>query len=91
MSNADIAPTLAHILRLDLSGNGHLVNRVAEEALAGEPASTPYQTGLKRSTASTSGMKYYAMRRSAMSAISIAPDSKDAPLVYLAGSSGRLG
>ena len=57
MSNADIAPTLAHILRLDLSGNGHLVNRVAEEALTGGPASTPYQTGLKQSAASASGMK----------------------------------
>jgi hypothetical protein len=57
VSNADIAPTLAHILRLDLSGNGHLVNRFAEEALAGGPASTPYQTGLKQSTVSASGMK----------------------------------
>jgi Type I phosphodiesterase / nucleotide pyrophosphatase len=57
LSNADIAPTLAHILGLDLSGNGHLVNRVAEEALTGGPASTPYQTGLKQSAASASGMK----------------------------------
>jgi hypothetical protein len=57
VSNADIAPTLAHVLKLDLRANGHLVNRVAEEALAGGPASTPFQTGVKQSAASGSGMK----------------------------------
>ena len=57
VSNADIAPTLAHILKLDLRANGHLVNRVAEEALAGGPASAPFQTGVKKSAASASGMK----------------------------------
>jgi hypothetical protein len=57
VSNADIAPTFAHILKLDLRANGHLVNRVAEEALVGGPANAPFQTGVKKSAASTSGMK----------------------------------
>jgi arylsulfatase A-like enzyme len=35
ISNADIAPTLAHILGLDLGGNGKLKGRVIAEALQG--------------------------------------------------------
>jgi hypothetical protein len=33
ISNADIAPTLAHILGVDLGGNGKLKGRVISEAL----------------------------------------------------------
>jgi arylsulfatase A-like enzyme len=35
VSNADIAPTIAHILHLDLKGGGALKGRVAREALRG--------------------------------------------------------
>jgi arylsulfatase A-like enzyme len=38
VSNADIAPTLAHILGLQLPGTGKLQGRVLEEALTGGPA-----------------------------------------------------
>ncbi len=39
VSNADIAPTLAKLLGLDLAGKGALRGRVLEEALPGGPAS----------------------------------------------------
>ncbi len=38
VSNADIAPTLAHILGLQLASTGKLQGRVLEEALTGGPA-----------------------------------------------------
>jgi arylsulfatase A-like enzyme len=37
VSNADITPTLAHVLGFDLRAKGALRGRVAREALMGEP------------------------------------------------------
>jgi hypothetical protein len=47
VSNADIAPTLAHIMGITLAPKGHLQGRVLREALAGgpkAPAAKPQQT-----------------------------------------------
>ena len=41
ISNADIAPTIAKILGLDVPSNGKLNGRVLQEALAGGPSSLP--------------------------------------------------
>jgi arylsulfatase A-like enzyme len=57
VSNADIAPTLAHILKLDLPANGQLRNRVIDGSLAGGPEIASFQKGIKESEASASGMK----------------------------------
>jgi arylsulfatase A-like enzyme len=57
VSNADIAPTLAHILKLDLPANGQLRSRVIDESLSGGPENTPFQKGIKESDSSASGMK----------------------------------
>jgi hypothetical protein len=43
VSNADIAPTLAHIMGLELPANGQLVGRVVEEALKGTPKRIPFE------------------------------------------------
>ncbi len=57
VSNADIAPTLAHILKFDLSSKGQLKNRVIVESLMGGPETIPFQRGIKESEASASGMR----------------------------------
>jgi hypothetical protein len=57
VSNADIAPTVAHILKIDLPSNGQLKNRVIDESLEGGPDTTAFQRGIKESEASASGMK----------------------------------
>ena len=41
VSNADIVPTLAHVLGFELHPAGHLRGRVAREALAGNPDAAP--------------------------------------------------
>ncbi len=53
ISNADIAPTLAHILGLDLGGNGSLKGRTLNEALAGGPSSVSFarRTAVSQSAA----------------------------------------
>jgi hypothetical protein len=43
ISNADIQPTLAKILGLKVASNGKLNGRILQEALAGGPASVPYE------------------------------------------------
>jgi hypothetical protein len=43
ISNADVAPTLAKILGLELTSNGKLKGRVLQEALAGGPSSIPFK------------------------------------------------
>ena len=43
VSNADIAPTLAHVLGLELPSSGSLQGRVLVEALRGGPGSAPLQ------------------------------------------------
>jgi type I phosphodiesterase/nucleotide pyrophosphatase len=55
VSNADIAPTLAKILSLSLSGNGQLRGRIIEEALAGGPASIPFKPQLQKSPTAANG------------------------------------
>lgn len=51
VSNADIAPTLASILGLQLSSNGPLVGRVIREALVGGPDNVPFDKHSKASDA----------------------------------------
>jgi arylsulfatase A-like enzyme len=54
-SNADIAPTLAKILGLDLGGGGQARGRVLEEALAGGAPPPAAQTHVLRSTPAVNG------------------------------------
>lgn len=56
VSNADIAPTVAHILKIDIPSNGHLKNRVIDESLAGGPDAIAFEQGIKESEASASGI-----------------------------------
>jgi predicted AlkP superfamily pyrophosphatase or phosphodiesterase len=49
VSNADMAPTLASLMGLKVSGIGSLRGRVIREALAGGPSSTSYQQKISRS------------------------------------------
>lgn len=53
VSNADIAPTLAQILGLDVASKGELKGRVLQEALAGgtQPASFKRRTAISESSA----------------------------------------
>jgi hypothetical protein len=57
VSNADIARTLAHILKLDLPDKGELTGRVIEEALAQGPASIQFARGLIESEQGAAGAK----------------------------------
>ncbi len=57
VSNADIVLTLAHLLHLDLPKTGSLTGRSVDEALVGGPESTPFETGIKESEMSPTGMK----------------------------------
>jgi hypothetical protein len=45
VSNADIAPTLASILNLEIQPIGRLRGRVISEALKNGPATTPFTSG----------------------------------------------
>jgi Type I phosphodiesterase / nucleotide pyrophosphatase len=51
VSNADIAPTIAHILKLEMQSAGRLRGRVITEALKDGPAKIPYTSGHLASTA----------------------------------------
>ena len=55
VSNADITPTLAHILGFDLPSTGNLKGRVAAEALTGGPDARPAATAVTRSTSAANG------------------------------------
>jgi len=56
VSNADITPTLAHILGLSIAPNGALTGRVAEESLkAGKPV--PFKAEVRRSEKAGSGFQ----------------------------------
>jgi hypothetical protein len=57
VSNADIAPTVAQILKIDMPSNGELKNRVINESLAGGPDAIAFEQGVKLSEACASGMK----------------------------------
>jgi arylsulfatase A-like enzyme len=56
VSNADIAPTLAHILGLPLPPKGRLRGRVLAEALAGGPGFKPFLSRTLASTPTQSGL-----------------------------------
>jgi hypothetical protein len=55
ISNADVAPTLAHILGLKIRANGTLQGRVLQEAVAGGPSSIPFQHEIKTARTSSNG------------------------------------
>ena len=55
VSNADITPTLAHILGFDLPSTGALRGRVAGEALTGGPDNTATTSAVARSLPAASG------------------------------------
>ncbi|MBV9044341.1 MAG: alkaline phosphatase family protein, partial [Alphaproteobacteria bacterium] len=56
VSNADIAPTLAHILGINLPAKGGLTGRVATEALVGGKP-VPFQARIRRSDAAANGQR----------------------------------
>ncbi|MBW8733826.1 MAG: alkaline phosphatase family protein [Asticcacaulis sp.] len=55
VSNADITPTLAHILAFDLTPKGSLAGRVLHEALPGGPDATPATQAVVRSDPAGNG------------------------------------
>jgi hypothetical protein len=55
ISNADIQPTLATILRLKIASNGKLNGRILEEALLGGPSSVPYKRHVEIATPAANG------------------------------------
>lgn len=55
VSNADIAPTLAHILGFQLAPKGSLVGRILHEALPGGPETTPSTSAAVRSEPAANG------------------------------------
>ena len=57
LSNADIAPTLAQILGLDIAGKGELKGRVLREALAGGPPSISFERRTAISEPAANGKK----------------------------------
>lgn len=56
VSNADIAPTLAHVLGLPLPPKGRLQGRVLAEALRGNPDFKPFNTRTLPSAVTPSGL-----------------------------------
>jgi arylsulfatase A-like enzyme len=57
VSNADIAPTLAKILGLDVASNGELKGRVLQEALAGGPPLISFRRRTAISESAANGKK----------------------------------
>jgi hypothetical protein len=57
ISNADIAPTLAQILGLNIAGKGELKGRVLREALAGGPPTISFQRRTAISVPAANGKK----------------------------------
>jgi hypothetical protein len=55
VSNADIAPTLAHVLGFDIAAKGALVGRIMEEALPGGPPSVSFERRTAVSQSAVSG------------------------------------
>jgi hypothetical protein len=56
MGNADIAPTLAHVLGIELPSAGRLRGRVLSEALVGGPDSAPFRRDTAVSTQTPAGV-----------------------------------
>ena len=57
VSNADLAPTLAQVLKLKLSPQGKLVGRVLTEALVGGTDSVKFQSQVLESPVAKNGLK----------------------------------
>ena len=55
VSNADVQPTLAHLMQMNIPSLGELRGRVITEALAGGPAATRFAPGVIRSRPSRDG------------------------------------
>ena len=55
VSNADVQPTLAHVMKMKIPSIGALRGRVITEALAGGPAATRFAPGVARSRPSAGG------------------------------------
>jgi hypothetical protein len=56
VSNADVQPTLAHIMKMKIPSLGRLRGRVIGEALAGGPATTRFTRSVTRSRPSDNGL-----------------------------------
>jgi hypothetical protein len=56
VGNADIAPTLAHVLHLKLPGVGKLRGRLLSEALVGGPVRQPFRHRTRVSPPADSGL-----------------------------------
>ena len=54
-SNADVQPTLAHIMKMNIPQLGDLRGRILVEALTGGPAATRFRANIERSRASAEG------------------------------------
>jgi len=57
VSNADLVPTLAQVLKLNLSPQGKLVGRVLTEALVGGADSVKFQSQVLESPVAKNGLK----------------------------------
>jgi hypothetical protein len=55
VSNADVQPTLAHVMKMSIPSLGGLRGRVIREALAGGPAAARFAPGIVRSRPSAGG------------------------------------
>jgi hypothetical protein len=55
VSNADVQPTLAHIMKMKIPQLGELRGRILVEAIAGGPESTRVTSSVERSRASAEG------------------------------------
>ena len=55
VSNADVQPTLAHVMKMKIPSLGALRGRVIAEALAGGPQTTRFAPGVMRSRPSSNG------------------------------------
>lgn len=55
VSNADVQPTLAHIMKMNIPQLGDLRGRILVEAIAGGPAATRFTSSVERSRASSEG------------------------------------
>ena len=56
VSNADIQPTLAHLMSMKIPAFGRLRGRIIREALAGGPQTVRYSSEVKRSRPSSRGV-----------------------------------
>ena len=65
VSNADVQPTLAHILKMKIPQLGERRGRILFEALAGGPASAKFSSGIERSRASSDGYSTVLMYQTA--------------------------